>query len=63
MCVCLRVQLSAIKIDPIPRQQKVQDDPDGHLLYRESDVILERCKRNLSIIHGVVSLFMDARSP
>jgi len=46
----MRVQLSAIKIDPIPRQQKVQDDPDGHLLYRESDVILERCNENSSIV-------------
>jgi len=47
--------LSAIKIDPIPRQQKVQDDPDGHLLYRESDIILERCKRHFLVFMSLLS--------
>lgn len=58
----IKEKLSAIKVEPVTsRQQKVQDDPDGHLIYKESDVVLERYEVVKTLGEGTFGKVVECR--
>lgn len=57
----IKEKLSAIKIDGIQRPQKVQDDSEGHLIYKESDVILERYEVVRTLGEGTFGKVVECR--
>lgn len=58
----IKEKLSAIKIDPpFQRKQQVQDDSEGHLIYKESDVILERYEVVRTLGEGTFGKVVECR--